>query len=56
MTPKTLNTFIKIFMRVLISLLVLFVGVYIILSDNYTDDVQKWSYGAVGTVIGYWIK
>jgi len=44
------------FMRVLISLLVVSLSFYIILSGRFDADNQKWAFGSVGTVIGFWLK
>ncbi len=38
----------------IISLIILLPAVYIIISGNYTDEVQKWAFGASGTILGYW--
>jgi hypothetical protein len=38
----------------LMSLIVLVPAIYIILSGDYTDEAQKWSFGASGTILGYW--
>ncbi len=42
-------------MRVVVSLVVLAAALYVILSQNYESDTQKWAFGAVGMVIGYWL-
>ena len=42
-------------MQIIISLVILGAALYIILSKKYPDDVQKWAFGAIGTVIGYWL-
>jgi hypothetical protein len=42
-------------MQIIISLVILGASLYIILSKKYDDDVQKWAFGAIGTVIGYWL-
>ena len=43
-------------MRVVVSLLVLAAALFIILSKQYDGDQQKWAFGAIGTVLGYWLK
>jgi len=42
-------------MQVVISVVVLAAALYVILSDAYEADTQKWAYGIVGTVVGYWL-
>lgn len=43
-------------MQMLISVMVLGSALYVILSGRYADAEQKWAYGAVGTVCGFWFK
>ena len=40
---------------VLVTLLVLPTGLYAIGSKKYQDSQKKWAYGAVGTILGYWL-
>jgi cytochrome bd-type quinol oxidase subunit 2 len=42
-------------MQIVISVFVLFAGLYIILSNGYDEGVQKWAFGAIGTLLGYWL-
>jgi hypothetical protein len=42
-------------MQVIVSLIVLICSLYIILSKKYEADTQKWAFGAIGTVVGYWL-
>jgi len=43
-------------MPVFVSIVVLLSGLYIILSKNYEPAEQKWAFGIVGTIVGYWLK
>ncbi|MBB6183586.1 hypothetical protein [Oleiagrimonas soli] len=43
-------------MRVLVSLIVLLSSIFIILRTGSSDAEQKWAFGAVGTILGYWLK
>lgn len=44
-------------MAVLVTFMVLCAALYVILSpDVYADASQKWAFGAVGTVVGFWFK
>ncbi len=45
-----------LWMQVIVTLLVLFAGLYVILNPHYAADDKKWAYGIVGTVVGYWLK
>ena len=42
-------------MQVIVSLVVLGAALYVILSKKYPDDVQKWAFGVVGMIVGYWL-
>jgi hypothetical protein len=41
---------------IVVSIAVLGAGLYIILSKEYETDSQKWAFGAVGTILGYWLR
>ena len=43
-------------MQVAISLVVLGAGLWVILSGHYATDSERWASGAIGTVMGYWLK
>ncbi len=44
-------------MPIVISILVLLSALYVVLSGTaYTDAEQKWAFGAIGTLLGYWLK
>jgi hypothetical protein len=47
---------VQLIMQVVVSLVLLGVGLYVILSKQYADADTKWSYGIIGTVIGFWLK
>lgn len=39
-----------------ISAVILGAGLWVILSGHYTTDSERWASGAIGTVMGYWLK
>lgn len=41
--------------QIVISMIVLIACLYIILSQEYESDTEKWAYGAVGIILGYWL-
>ena len=41
--------------QIIISFIVLLAALYVILSQKYDADVQKWAFGAVGLIVGYWL-
>ena len=43
-------------MMVIVSLLVLGSALFVILSNRYDSGSQKWAYGVVGSIIGFWLK
>lgn len=47
---------IKTIMAPLISLLVIAASLYVILSAKYKADSEKWAFGSIGTIIGFWLK
>ena len=42
--------------QILLSLVLLAVGLYVILSKQYAAADTNWSFGIVGAIIGYWLK
>jgi pSer/pThr/pTyr-binding forkhead associated (FHA) protein len=42
--------------RIVVSLAVLGVALYIIIQGTHSGESHEWAYGAAGTVIGYWLK
>jgi bacteriorhodopsin len=42
--------------RLIISVVVLIVALYVILAGSYPDATVKWAFGAVGIVLGYWLR
>jgi hypothetical protein len=45
----------KLVMSSVVTLLVLLSSLYVILAKKYTDADKKWAYGAIGTILGYWL-
>ena len=39
-----------------VSIVVLIAALFVILSGKYADADKKWAYGAVGTIVGYWLN
>jgi hypothetical protein len=46
----------QVFMRCLVTVSILAVSLYLILHHGSDAEQQKWAYGAVGTILGYWLK
>jgi hypothetical protein len=42
--------------RVVVSLLILFAGLFVIFWGSYPDAIIKWAIGTVGIVVGYWLR
>jgi hypothetical protein len=43
-------------MMVFVSVLVLCSALFVILSGRYDDSSQKWAFGSVGTIVGFWCR
>ncbi len=43
-------------MMVVVSLAVLGSSLFVILSGRYDDGTQKWAFGAVGSMVGFWLR
>jgi hypothetical protein len=41
---------------VAISLVTLLPSLFVVLSGHYGEDTQKWAFGIIGTILGYWLK
>jgi hypothetical protein len=51
-----LASVVRTMMQMVVSLLVLGAGLYMILSGQFGGDAQKWAYGVIGVVVGYWLS
>jgi uncharacterized membrane protein (DUF106 family) len=38
-----------------ITLIVLVAALYVVLSRKYATDTEKWAFGTIGLLIGYWL-
>jgi len=47
---------IKLIMMIIVTLVVLGASTYVILSQEYDEGTQKWAFGSIGTILGYWMK
>ena len=43
-------------MMMIVSLVVLGGAMYVILSQKYDSGTQKWAFGAIGSIVGFWLK
>ncbi|BDM83549.1 hypothetical protein [Acaryochloris marina] len=46
----------RLWIRVCLSLFVLVPSIFVILDGSYQNDTDKWAFGTVGTILGYWLK
>ncbi|HIE05527.1 MAG TPA: hypothetical protein EYP58_01870 [bacterium (Candidatus Stahlbacteria)] len=53
---KSQSPLIRTWVSLIITFVILGAGLYIILSPGYDGSVKKWAFGAVGAIIGYWLK
>jgi len=54
--PQLAKDLIKVIAQFIISLILLFFGLHILLSEGYEPYLQKLAVGWIGGVIGYWLK
>jgi|GEM_PF-3263946 len=47
---------VRTMMMVVVSVLVLGTSLFIILSGNYDSESQKWAFGVVGMIVGFWLR
>ena len=47
---------VRLVMQIAISSVILGAGLWVILSGHYHADAERWAAGAIGTVMGYWLK
>lgn len=53
---EQIDHMIRTVMAPLIGVLVLLASLYVILSGGYRTDGEKWAFGSIGTIIGFWLK
>ena len=46
----------KFLVQVTVSMLVLISGLFVVLSGSYDDSFNKWAFGIIGIVVGYWLR
>lgn len=47
---------VRLAMQVAVSAVILGAGLRVILSGHSQADAERWAAGAIGTVMGYWLK
>ena len=50
------STNIQSVMQVIISFALLVSGLFVVLSQSYGTTEKHWAYGALGTVVGFWMR
>jgi hypothetical protein len=48
--------FLQNIMRPLISMGVFVASLFVILSQRYKAEIEKWAFGSLGTILGFWLK
>jgi hypothetical protein len=46
---------IRLWVSIGVSFIILCAGLFIILSKRYAADDKNWAFGAIGTVVGFWL-
>ena len=39
-----------------VTTILMVASLWIILSNRYDEDVQKWAFGAMGSILGFWLR
>jgi hypothetical protein len=52
--PITINA--RTIMMIVVSVLVLCSSLFVILSKQYDGESQKWAFGVIGTILGFWLR
>lgn len=47
---------VKIWMKVTVSLVVLGLTLFVVISNNHSPTEKHWAYGMLGTILGWWLK
>jgi hypothetical protein len=47
---------INLCVKIVVSAIVLAASLYVILSQKFPDDYNKWAFGMTGLVVGYWLR
>jgi hypothetical protein len=53
---KQISDLTKLIMQAVVSAAILCCALYIVLSHEYQAQDKHWAYGAMGTILGYWMK
>ena len=43
-------------MQVVVTVVLLAAALFIVLSGRYNDGTQKFAFGTIGTIVGFWFK
>ena len=46
----------RVVMQILVSVIILAAGLIVVLSQDYGPETEKWAFGVMGTVVGYWLN
>ena len=44
-----------VLVRIIVTMLVLISSLYVVLTNKYEPDTEKWAFGTIGLVLGYWL-
>jgi hypothetical protein len=47
---------IKLYVKIAISAIILAASLYVILAQGFPDAHNKWAFGMIGLVVGYWLR
>ena len=55
-TELNSTNYIKLCVKIVVSTIVLAASLYVILSQKFPDDYNKWAFGMTGLIVGYWLR
>ena len=50
------ESLVRRWMQVVLSLLVVMAALYLVLLQDADTEAQKWAYGIIGIILGFWLK
>lgn len=53
---RVLDQKVKILMKVTVSLAVLAITLFVVISKGYSPTEKNWAFGMLGTILGWWLK
>jgi hypothetical protein len=46
----------RLIMAIVVSVAILASALYVVLSQRFGDAAEKWAFGSIGTIVGFWLS